>query len=162
MIKVSAIVSALCLAWISVDAADLKPKREAHPQGVREIEATSCDVVSIRVGLGMVTQLVFDSAPTQTLSATDTKFSISSHADAPRSIAITTTITQEAVARAMKDNGIAVASDMLKQLDRTYSTNLFVLFKADNQLQFRLHIVSADQSDSIVKIRQVFRKDCRL
>jgi len=151
------------LSIAASNSATSKPSpRPRHAQGVREVEATSCDVVNIRVGLGMVTQLVFETSPTQTLAANDTKFSVSSHADAPRSVALTTTITQEAVSRAMKDNGIASASEMIRQLNQTYATNLFVLFKADNQLQFKLHIVPADQSDSIVKVKQVFRKDCRL
>ncbi len=133
-----------------------------HPQGLRQVEASSCDIVAIRVGLGMVTQLVFETIPIQTLTATDTKFSISSNAEAPRSVAIISTISQEAIAEAMRENNISSSRQMIQQLDHTYATNLFVLFKGGNQLQFKLHLVGSTEGDSLVKIKQVFRKDCPL
>src|SRR4051812_24234150 len=56
--------------------------------GVREVSASSCDVIRLNVALGMTSQLVFDEVPTLTLHADEEHFKVKTTPDAKRSIAI--------------------------------------------------------------------------
>lgn len=131
-------------------------------KGLREVQATSCDVVDVRVSVGQVTQLVFEATPSQTLFAADQIFKITSSPDAPRSVAVIPTISAEAIQDGMNHQGIKSVAEMMRLLDKTYSTNLFVFFKGENQMQFKLRLVPKEQADSILKVTQIFRKNCSL
>lgn len=131
-------------------------------QGLREVRATSCDVVDIRLAVGQVTQMVFETVPVQTLFASEQFYKITSSPEAPRSVAIIPTISPDAISDSMNKQGIRSVSEIMRLLDKTYSTNLFVFFKNENQLQFRLRLVSKGEADAIVKITQIFRKNCSL
>jgi hypothetical protein len=131
-------------------------------QGLREVKATSCDVVDIRLAVGQVTQLVFETAPVQTLFASEQLYKITSSPEAPRSVAIIPTISPDSIGDSMNQQGIKSVKEMMNMLDKTYSTNLFVFFKGENQLQFRLRLVAKGEADAIVKVIQTFRKNCSL
>src|SRR4051812_6982329 len=71
----------------------------ALPIGVREVKATSCEVIQLNVALGMTSQIVFEEPPTLTLHADEQHFKIRANKDAPRSIAIIPYVDPQAVSQ---------------------------------------------------------------
>jgi len=129
--------------------------------GVRRVEATACKVVDVRLSVGMSTLLEFDQEPTLTFHADDQHFSLKNSESAKRSLAIIPNIREQDV-RSLFPNtdfppGGAILADAL---DRTYRTNLFVFFKGSGRLMFQLRFVDKSKADYVLKIKQVFRKDC--
>jgi hypothetical protein len=130
--------------------------------GVRFVDASSCDVVKINLAVGMSTQLIFEEVPVVTYNGDEQTFRVRSSEDVPRSIVITPTITSESLTQTMHQRGLRNESQVVSQLDRTYSTNLFVFFKNSNQLLFQLRFVDKSKADNIIRVRQHFKKDCNL
>lgn len=127
--------------------------------GVRFVDATSCDVVKVNLSVGMSTQLIFEEAPVATYNGDEQTFRIRSSEDAPRSVVITPTITPESLAQNMQGNQPA---QVMNRIDKTFSTNLFVFFKNSNQMLFQLRFVEKSKADNIIRVRQLFKKDCNL
>lgn len=132
-----------------------------NASGVRFVDATSCDKTQIYLAVGMSTQVIFEDAPVVTYNGDEQNFRIRSSEDVPRSIVITPTITPESFAQAVGSQS-GRSSQMTNRLDRTYSTNLFVFFKNSNQLLFQLRFVDKAKADNIIRVRQIFKKDCNL
>jgi len=133
--------------------------------GVREVRATSCDIVRINLALGMTTQLMFETAPTMTLHADEEHFKIRSSADAKRSIAIVPFVDQATIAQLTGQhvNGLSLSPALFaKKLDEALRTNLFVFFKNGSQFMFEMRFVEKSKADYIVSVRQSFTKDCLL
>lgn len=130
--------------------------------GVRFVDVSSCDVARVNLSVGMSTQIIFEEVPTVTYNGDEQNFKVRSTEDVPRSIVITPTITSESLAQSMSTHGVRSEQEMMSRLDRTYSTNLFVFFKNANQLLFQLHFVDKQKADNIVRVHQVFKKDCNL
>src|SRR5690554_6716780 len=107
----------------------------ALPVGVREVEATSCEVIRVNLAMGMTTQIVFEQSPTLTLHADEQHFKIRTNEDAERSIAIIPQVENSTISRlfpqGQEDAGPAIPSQqaLAGRLDETLRTNLFVFFK---------------------------------
>lgn len=132
------------------------------PNGMREVQASSCEIVRVNLSVGMTTQLVFEEVPVQTLHADEEHFKVRSSPDAPRSIAVIPSISSQTLAEAAARGQDPMGKAFMDSIDRAFSTNLFVFFKNSNQLVFQLRFVPKSQADNIVKVRQVFKRDCNL
>jgi len=140
----------------------------ALPIGVRDVTATSCEIVRVNLAPGMTTQLVFEGPPVLSLHADEQHFQIRTNEDAPRSIAIIPHIDSGTVNRlfpSQDPGGLPVTPshrELVARLDENLRTNLFVFFRRSNQLMFELRFVEKSKADYIVNVRQEFNKDCRL
>jgi len=136
----------------------------AHPNGVRNVEATSCDVIRINVSLGMTTVLDLTQVgePTVTLHTDEERFILRTHENAKRSIAILPQVSEQEV-RMLSRNSNQVLSGraLANTLDRTFRTNLFVFFKSNARLIFQLRFVEKTRADYVVRIKQSYKKECR-
>jgi len=132
------------------------------PSGVRAIEATSCEIVDVRLSPGMSTILQFDEEPNLTFHADDQHFIIKTDPAAKRSLAIIPNIKEQEVRRLFQTESESWPSSraIAEALDRAYRTNLFVFFKSQNRLLFRLRFVDKSEADYVLRIRQVYRKGC--
>ncbi|MDB5038596.1 MAG: hypothetical protein JWQ35_2124 [Bacteriovoracaceae bacterium] len=137
------------------------------PRGVREVTATSCEVIRLNVALGMTSQLIFDEPPTLTLHADEEHFKVKTTPEAKRSIAIIPFVDSATLAQlfqSRREENVIIPSPrvLAERLDAAYHTNLFVFFKNSNQLMFELRFVEKPKVDFILNVRQAFRKDCQL
>jgi hypothetical protein len=135
--------------------------------GVRDVSATSCDIIPIRVALGITTQLVFEQPPTLMLYADEEHFKVKTSPEAKRSIAIMPFVDSATLGRILENpNGhevfISSGKILAQKLDRLFTTNLFVFFKNSNQLMFQLRFVDKPGADYMVNVKQIFKGSCRL
>ena len=132
------------------------------PNGVRTIEATSCEIIDVRLSPGMSTLLQFDEEPNLTFHADDQHFLVKADATAKRSLAIIPNIKEQEVKRLFNLDSETWPSSraIAEALDRAYRTNLFVFFKSQNRLLFRLRFVDKAEADYVLKIKQTYRKGC--
>jgi len=138
------------------------------PVGVREVSATSCQVIRINLSPGMTTQLIFQQAPVLSLHADEQHFKIHTNEAAPRSIAIIPHVDSSTISRLFPQQepqgaaGKPSHGELVSRLDESLRTNLFVFFKRSNQLMFDLRFVEKSRADYIVHIQQEFVGDCQL
>lgn len=134
----------------------------AMPSGVRAIEASSCDIVDVRLSPGMSTILQFDEEPNLTFHADDQHFIVKTDPAAKRSLAIIPNIKEAEVKRLFPSDseGWPSSRAIAEALDKAYRTNLFVFFKSQNRLLFRLRFVDKSEADYVLRIRQIYRKGC--
>lgn len=131
--------------------------------GVREVEATSCEVIRVNLGLGMTTQIVLEQAPEVTLYADKRHFKITTNSSAPRSLAVIPFVSGSEIDVFRNSEGKLPSPKALAEaLDQSFRTNLFVFFKNNNQLMFELRFVEKNRADFILKVKQVFREGCNL
>lgn len=131
--------------------------------GVREVSHTSCEIIPVNVGLGMTTQIVLEQEPKVTLYADKKHFKISTTSLSPRSLAIipfvdTAELNDFRDAKGRLPSPEALASALNKSL----KTNLFVFFDNNNQLMFELRFVEKKNADYLLKVKQLFNKNCFL
>lgn len=131
--------------------------------GVREIKATACDISRINVGVGMTTQIVFDSEPTMTLMADQQHFLVQGSKGAKRSIAIIPRIDPGEIKALWPDSmRLPTMAETIAAVDRAFRTNLFVFFNNSRQLMFELRFVEKPKVDFVVRVQEVFKKGCPL
>jgi hypothetical protein len=132
------------------------------PSGVRTIEATSCEIIDVRLSPGMSTILQFDEEPNLTFHADDQHFIVKADPTAKRSLAIIPNIKEQEVRRLFNSDSDSWPSSkaIAEALDKAYQTNLFVFFKSQNRLLFRLRFVDKSAADYVLRIRQIYRKGC--
>lgn len=132
--------------------------------GLREVKATACEIIPIKVAVGMTTQLIFEEEPKLTLFAEEKRYQIASNPQAPRSIAIIPRFSPEDIERAAIRSSQRSLSDkeVSKLLNEAFKTNLFVFFERQDQFLLSLQIVPKSQSDLIVKVHRKFSEDCVL
>lgn len=131
--------------------------------GVRETSNTSCQVIRVNLGLGMTTQIVFDEAPQVTLYADKKHFKINTNSVSPRSVSVIPFVQPSELNVFRTSSGkLPSASALAASLDKSFKTNLFIFFKNNNQLVFDLRFVEKKKADYILKVKQVFKKDCNL
>jgi len=131
--------------------------------GVREVEATSCDVIRVNLGLGMTTQIVLEQEPEVTLFADKKHFKVNTNSSAPRSLAIIPFISSNEVDVFRNEAGrLPEEKSLAAALDKSFKTNLFVFFKNNNQLMFELRFVEKSRADYILKVKQIFKESCVL
>ena len=126
---------------------------------LREVTGTSCKAISIKVGVGLTTQVVFEQEPKTTLLADQSHFKIVTNGSAKRSIAIIPTLAAnelEALGAAGPTNTFVAA------LNGSLKTNLFVFFDSQNQLMIELSFAAKDSADYLVKVTQRFDERCAL
>ncbi len=134
-----------------------------HPTGVRTVKATPCDVIDVRLAIGMSTILQFDEEPSLTFHADDQHFLLKNHENAKRSIAIIPSMKESDVRPLFQNRETAPGGAVLADaLDRAYRTNLFVFFKSSTRLMFRLRFVEKSAADYVLKVNQVYAKGCAL
>ncbi len=135
----------------------------AHSVGVREVSASSCEVVRLNLGLGITTQVVFEQEPKVTLYADHRHFRINTNSLSPRSLAIIPFVEANEL-NAFRDaqGRMPTGAALAQALDKSFKTNLFVFFDNNNQLMFQLRFVDKAQADYIVRVKQVFKEDCVL
>ncbi len=136
----------------------------ALPSGVRTVEATPCEVVDVKLSVGMSTLLQFDSEPSLTFHADDQHFILKADPSAKRSIAIIPNIKEQEVRRLFTSENEKWPSSrsIAEALDRAYRTNLFVFFKSSTRLMFRLRFVDKAEADYVLRVKEVYRKGCSL
>ncbi len=138
------------------------------PIGVREVKATSCQVIPVYLSPGLTTQLIFEQAPVLSLHADDQHFKVHTNEAAPRSIAIIPNIDSQTVSQLFPQQSpgstptIPSSRELVKKLDQNLRTNLFVFFKRSNQLMFELKFVEKSKADYIIHIKQTFSQECVL
>lgn len=135
----------------------------AFPDGVRKISATPCDVVDIRLSLGMGTILQFDTPPSLSFHADEEHFDIRSTDSAKRVLAIIPKISIAELTKILGSNSSQFSPTQIAQsLDRYFQTNLFVFFKDSSRLIMRLRFTTKSKADYVVHIRQIFKEGCAL
>ncbi len=136
---------------------------KGHQNAIREVSASSCEIIEVNLALGMTTQIVLEQKPEATLYTNQTRFQISSNDSAPRSLAL---IPQLSAAEASQFNGangkMPGGRQLMDLLNKSFATNLFVFFKNNNQLTFHLRFVTKESADYILKVKQTFPRDCAL
>lgn len=137
------------------------------PIGVREVKATSCQVIPVYLSPGLTTQLIFEQAPVLSLHADDQHFKVHTNEAAPRSIAIIPNVDGGIIAQMFPQAPgmpptIPSAKELVRKLDQNLRTNLFVFFKKSNQLMFELRFVEKSKADYIIHIKQSFSQECVL
>jgi hypothetical protein len=131
--------------------------------GIRKISSTSCQVIRVNLGLGMTTQIVLDDEPQVTLYADKKHFKINTNSVSPRSVSVIPFVESSELNVFRKANGkLPSAKALAASLDNNFKTNLFIFFKNNNQLMFELRFVEKKKADYILKVKQVFNKDCAL
>ncbi len=131
--------------------------------GVREVSASSCEVIRLNLGLGMTTQVVFEQEPKVTLYADHRHFRINTNSLSPRSLAIIPFVEGSEL-NAFRDaqGRLPGPKALAEALDKSFKTNLFVFFEGQNQLMFQLRFVEKSRADYIVRVKQIFNQDCLL
>ncbi|MCB0361878.1 MAG: hypothetical protein KDD35_04115 [Bdellovibrionales bacterium] len=129
---------------------------------IREVSATSCEVVQVNLGLGMTTQIVFEQEPKVTLYADKKHFKITTTPLSPRSLAIIPFVESSELDSLQASNKRLSAKMLASELDEALKTNLVVIFENNNQLMFLLRFVEKDKADYLLTVKQVFNKDCKL
>lgn len=134
------------------------------PEGVRDVTATSCQVVRVNLALRMTTQIVFEQPPSLTLHADEQHFKIRTNEEAKRSIAIIPHIESSTIEQVTSGSQAQNLSqkELAKRLDEALRTNLFVFFNRSNQLMFELRFVEKDKADYIVNVKQDFNQECKI
>lgn len=131
--------------------------------GIREVSATSCQPIEVRLGLGTTTQIVLEQEPKVTLFADTKHFKITTNKLAPRSLAIIPSIEPSELEIFRDDHGkIMTGRKLAEALNKSFKTNLFIFFENNNQLMFELRFVPKQQADYILKIKQIFNEGCVL
>lgn len=132
-------------------------------KGIRVVESTSCEVIPVNLGLGMSTQIILEQEPKATLYADKKHFKIDTNKLSPRSLAIIPAFTSQDL-DVFKDSqgNFPSSSQLAKNINDNFKTNLFVYFKNNNQLMFQLRFVEKQKADYILKVKQVFNKGCNL
>lgn len=131
--------------------------------GVREVSESSCDIIRVNLGLGMTTQIILEQEPKVTLYADKRHFKINTNKTSPRSLAIIPFVEPSEIDAFRDQRGRLPSPESLAAvLDRSFKTNLFVFFEGNNQLMFQLRFVEKKKADYILKVNQVFKKDCVL
>jgi hypothetical protein len=134
-----------------------------NQNNIREVSSTSCNTVRINLGLGMTTQIVFQQEPKATLYADKRHFKINTNTLAPRSLAIIPYVDSSELQVFKDSNGNYPSPKKLAiSLDKSFRTNLFVFFENNNQLMFELRFVEKEKADFLIKVKQIFKKDCVL
>lgn len=130
---------------------------------VREVSASSCDIIQVNLGLGMTTQIVLEQEPKVTLYADKKHFKITTTSLSPRSLAIIPFVeSSEIEALQSSQNKKLSPKGLASELDKSLKTNLFVFFDNSNQLMFQLRFVEKNKADYIVMVKQLFKKGCGL
>lgn len=148
-------ISLILLAVVSASSGD----------GVRRVEATPCEVVDIRLSLGMSTILQFDTPPQLSFHADEERFDIKATDSANRVLAIIPKISGSEIERILSSDPSPQAAsprNVARLLDEYFRTNLFVFFKDSTRLIFRLRFTTKDQADYVVHVRQMFKEGCVL
>lgn len=131
--------------------------------GVREVSGTSCDVIKINLGLGMTSEIVLEQEPKVTLFADKKHYKITSNAASPRSLAIIPFVETSELNLFQDSKGRLPSPEALAALlNKSFKTNLFVIFENNNQLMFDLRFVEKEKADYVVKVKQVFKDGCAL
>lgn len=131
--------------------------------GVREVSASSCEVVPVRLALGQTTQVVLEQEPKLTLFADKKHFKINTNELAPRSLAIIPFFEgAEIETLSGRQSGSWSPDQLVRALNGAYKTNLFVFFEGQNQLMFELEFAPKAKADYILKVKQIFKGDCAL
>lgn len=132
--------------------------------GVRVVSATSCEVIPVKLALGITTQLIFQEEPAVTLNADEKHFNIQATPQVPRSIAIIPQVSRQEIDEITKHSPSTSGArkGLEKSLNAHFKTNLFVFFKSQTQLMFELQFVEPKHSDYILKVNQVFDPECLL
>lgn len=132
--------------------------------GVRSLKASSCEVIPLKLALGVTTQIVFEQEPSVTLYADEQHFKIQSTPNVPRSIAVIPQFSQSELDSLIKSSGSKNLDQegLAKVLDHYFKTNLFVFFDSSSQLMFELKFVEPSKADYILKVQQKFTKECLL
>ncbi len=131
--------------------------------GVRQVSSTSCDAIRVNLGLGMTTQIVFEQEPKVTLYADKTHFKINTNSTSPRSLAVIPFVDMNELNHFRDAKGKLPAAGLLAgHLDKSFRTNLFVFFENNNQLMFELRFVEKSKADYVLKVNQVYNRDCSL
>ena len=135
----------------------------AGERGVREVSKTSCDVIPVKLGLGMTTQIVLEQKPKVTLYADKKHFKIHTNKESPRSLAIIPFVESSEL-DALKDSKgqLPNSKKLASALNENFKTNLFVFFENNNQLMFDLRFVQKEKADYVLKVKQIFNQDCTL
>lgn len=132
--------------------------------GVREVRASACDVIPVRLSLGITTQLIFDRKPSLSLLADQKHFKIESAPTVPRSLAIIPQFESNELEALSQSQEATVPSKkvLAQRLDLHFRTNLFVFFSQSGQLMFELRFVPPENADYVLKIREEFSQECQL
>jgi hypothetical protein len=131
-------------------------------KGLREVTGTSCKAIRVNVALDMTTQIVLDEEPKVTLFADKKHFKITTNTISPRSIGIIPYIESSELDQFKDVQARTSPTNLARDLDGSFKTNLFVFFENNNQLMFDLRFVEKKKADYLLKVRQVFNKDCVL
>lgn len=129
---------------------------------VRFVKASSCEATSVKLAVGMSTQIIFEEAPILTYNGDEQTFSVRTTEEIPRSVVLKPNISPDTVAQLVNSHQGRSSKSVAAGLNQTYSTNLFVFFKNSNQLLFKLELVDKSAADNIIRVKQEFRKDCNL
>jgi hypothetical protein len=131
--------------------------------GVRKVSATPCEVVDVRVALGMSTLLEFEMPPQMSFHADKEHFEIHSTDSANRVLAIIPKVSSSEIQNLMAGGASANTPRALAALlDEYFKTNLFVFFKNSSRLIFRLRFSTKDEADYVVSVKQIFKEGCAL
>ncbi|MBX3023012.1 MAG: hypothetical protein KF799_15155 [Bdellovibrionales bacterium] len=135
----------------------------AAPSGVRLVSSSSCQIIPVKLGLGMTTQIVLEQEPKVTLYADKKHFKIVTNGTSPRSLAIIPYFESSEldIFRGPKGD-LPSAAALANDLNRSFKTNLFVFFENNNQLMFELQFVDKSKADYILKVSQSFNGNCNL
>lgn len=148
----------LTLALSFAFAASTKPVK-----GIRQVSSTSCEIVPVNLGLGMTTQLVFEQEPKVTLFADKKHFKVVTNSSSPRSLAIIPVIEGNELENfSIGHSLLANSAALVKFLNKSFRTNLFVFFDNNNQLMFELKFTEKPKADYILKVTQKFNGSCEL
>lgn len=130
---------------------------------IREVEATSCELIPVNLGLGKTTLIVLEQEPETTLYADKKHFRVNSHPSAPRSLSVIPFVDSSEIDLFRDSTGLLPGPKRLAELlNQSFKTNLFVFFKNNNQLMFELRFVEKNKADNVLKVKQVFNEGCTL
>lgn len=139
------------------------PVFAVEKSGVRETSNTSCEIIRVNLGLGMTTQIILDQAPKVTLYADKKHIKINTTPVSPRSVSIIPFVEPSELNVFRDSKGRLPSPKVLASaLDKSFKTNLFIFFDNNNQLMFELRFVEKRKADYLLKVKQVFKKDCVL
>ncbi len=114
--------------------------------------------------MGMSTLLQFDDEPQLTFHADDQRFLIKSHESAKRTLIIMPRIKETDFRQLFSSETNAYPSGKViaDALDRNFRTNLFVFFRGNRRLMFRLRFVEKAEADYVLRVKEIFAKGCAL
>lgn len=127
--------------------------------GVRDVSSTSCDITTVKLAVGLTTQIIFEQEPRLILHADDTHFKVSTNKFSPRSLAIIPHLENSEINQFGKPND---PKKLAESLNKHLKTNLFVFFDGTNQLMFELKFAPKNEADYVLKMTQKFDKGCSL